>query len=132
MLHTHEGHAGAVITDCLRGLHRLGVDDGGHCPGRPTHLAADALAELVADLSDDAGRGPAGHEPVTRAPGWEVVGQCPPLAAGVAMPLLELLKYCGRKGDDLFRNLPCASPDVVFLAHDVLRDRMAGVAVRCA
>ncbi len=48
------------------------------------------------------------------------------------MPLLELLKYRGRKGDDLLGNPSCASPDLVFLAHDVLRDRMAGVAVRLA
>lgn len=43
------------------------------------------------------------------------------------MPLLELLKYRGRKGDDLLRHPSCASPDLVFLAHDVLRDRMTGV-----
>ncbi|MGP4088014.1 hypothetical protein, partial [Streptomyces sp. KR55] len=62
------------------------------------------------------------HPPIRR----EVCGQVGPLNTVVAMPLLELLKYRGRKGDDLLRNLSCASPDLVFLAHDVLRDRMAG------
>jgi hypothetical protein len=75
--------AAGVLADGLGSLDGLGVDDGGHRPGGPAHLAADPLAELVTDLSDHAGGGPAGHEPVTGAAGRDVFGQGPPLAAGI-------------------------------------------------
>ncbi|GGT05537.1 hypothetical protein GCM10010206_79510 [Streptomyces cinerochromogenes] len=88
----HEGQAGGVddqvalaavdllarvvaeggLGDGLGRFHALGADHGGHGSGVFAHVATDPAGEMVADLADDPGRCPAGHEPPDRAPAWEI------------------------------------------------------------
>lgn len=79
---------GVAVGECVQGdARRLGPLWGGvtivplrtispvELRGRRVVLAADAFVELVADLADDAGGCPAGHEVLAGPPGREVVGR---------------------------------------------------------